>query len=473
MTGAFRSDGAPLTLDEYRRAGGYEVLRRAVTTMTPGEVIKVVEDSGLLGRGGAGFGTGRKWSFTPPTSKYSKYVVCNIDEMEPGSFKDRILIEGNPHLLVEGMAIASYATGSTIAYGFIRGEYTYPEQLLAKAIQEAYDAGFLGERIFGTDFSLHMYTHLSGGRYLCGEASAMLSALEGRRALPRFRPPHMASAGLWARPTIVNNVETLCCVPSIVYNGADWWLRQGLGDEGGTKIYTVAGRVKRPGAWELPMGSIMREIIEEHAGGMRDGLGIKGVVPGGASSPIVHPKHLDVRMDFGSMKKIGASLGTATMVVIDDKRCIVELLINLVDFYTRESCGWCTPCWSGTHWMLGLLKRIEAREGTPDDVDMLEHLCASMTPDTCFCDHGPSATRSVMVALKDYRDEVDAHLRPRVAGEPLMEQLSPNGFSAYMESRKPPLGPVQMPARDHGQESGLVTTGTGSAGEASAGTAAQ
>lgn len=444
MTGAFRGDGQPLTFDEYRRVGGYEVLRTAVTTMTPDEVIQVVEGSGLLGRGGAGFGTGRKWSFTPPTSKYSKYVVCNIDEMEPGSFKDRILIEGNPHLLVEGMAIASYATGSTIAYGFIRGEYTYPEQLLAQAIRDAYDAGFLGERIFGSDFSLQMYTHLSGGRYLCGEASAMLSALEGRRAVPRFRPPHMSSAGLWARPTIVNNVETLCCVPSIVANGADWWRGLGAGEEGGTKMYTVSGRVRRPGAWELPMGSIMREIIEERAGGLRDGLRIKGVVPGGASSPIVHPRDLDVRMDFTSMRKIGSSLGTGTMVVIDDQRCIVDLLVNLTQFYARESCGWCTPCWSGTRWLHNLVRRVEAREGTPEDIDTIEHLCASMTPDTCFCDHGPSSTRNVVAALRNYRDEIDAHLGPRRTAEPLMGELSPAAFTDYMAGRKTVLGLTQM-----------------------------
>jgi NADH-quinone oxidoreductase subunit F len=404
MTAAHRADGVPLTLEEYRRAGGYEALAKALT-MTPGEVIETVEASGLLGRGGAGFSTGRKWSYSPPTTTVPKYVACNIDEMEPGSFKDRFLIERNPHLLIEGIAIACYATGSSTSYAFFRGEYHRPAAIFAAALKEAYAAGILGPKALGSELGLEMYVHMSAGRYLCGEASAMLSAIEGRRALPRFRPPHMASAGLWARPTIVNNPETMSCVPSIVRNGHQWWLDLGLSGEGGTKIYAVSGRVKKPGAWELPMGTPMREIIERHAGGMRNGYAVKAVVPGGASSPMVPAQHLDVAMDFGSMKAIGSSLGTGTMVVVDDHTSILGVVLNLERFFAQESCGWCTPCWSGTQWTVALLEDIQAGKGAPEDIDTLEHLAWAMKTEHCFCDHGPSAAKALLGGLRWFREE--------------------------------------------------------------------
>jgi NADH-quinone oxidoreductase subunit F len=412
MTGALRADGAPLSLEEYRRAGGYEALRRAVTGLTPREVIEIVQASDLRGRGGAGFSAGRKWSFTPdPVPGVPKYVVCNCDEMEPGSFKDRFLIERNPHLLVEGVALAAYATQSPTAYIFFRGEYHDPERIMARAIAEAYEAGLLGERVLGSEFSLELFTHMSAGRYICGEASAMLSALEGRRGVPRFRPPHMASAGLWARPTIVNNVETLCCMPGIVTHGAEWWQGLGRGEEGGTKIFTVAGRVRHPGAWELPMGTPMREVIEEHAGGMRDGLEVKAVIPGGASSPLVPARHLDVRMDFGSMIAIGSRLGTATMVVLDDKTDLLAALVNLEEFFAQESCGWCVPCWSGLQWVVALLKDLRDGRGTLEDIEQLDHLVWALGPERTFCDHAPGAMQPLESALREFRGEFEERAR--------------------------------------------------------------
>jgi NADH-quinone oxidoreductase subunit F len=416
LTGALRADGAPLSLAEYRRAGGYDGLRRALTELSPREVIQVVQDSTLRGRGGAGFSAGRKWSFTPPLAPgVPKHVVCNCDEMEPGSFKDRFLIEHNPHLLIEGIALAAYATSSFTAYVFFRGEYHGPARIMERAIAEAGEAGLLGERILGSDFSLTLHTHTSAGRYICGEASAMLNSLEGRRGVPRARPPHMASAGLWARPTIVNNVETLCCVPGIVARGAQWWIDLGRTAEGGTKIYTVSGRVRRPGAWELPMGTPMREIIEEHAGGLRDGLEVKAVIPGGASTSLVPARHLDVAMDFASMEAIGSRLGTATMVVIDDQTDLIAALVNLEEFFARESCGWCVPCWAGLPWVVETLKAIRDGEGTAEDLETLERLAWTMGPERTFCDHAPGAAQPLTSALREFRDEFEARLRPAPA----------------------------------------------------------
>jgi NADH-quinone oxidoreductase subunit F len=262
----------------------------------------------------------------------------------------------------------------------------------------------------GSHLGLEIFVHMRAGRYLCGEASAMLSAIEGRRALPRFRPPHMASAGLWARPTIVNNPETMSCVPSIVLNGQQWWLDLGRSQEGGTKIYTVAGRVRNPGAWELPMGTAMREIVEQHAGGMLEGYRLKAVIPGGASSAMVPAHCLDVAMDFSSMKAIGSSLGTGTMIVIDDRTPILGVLLNLERFYAQESCGWCTPCWSGTQWMVSLLEDIQAGRGRTQDAEMLEHLAWAMKSEHCFCDHGPSASRALLGGLRWFRDEITQRL---------------------------------------------------------------
>jgi NADH-quinone oxidoreductase subunit F len=413
LTGAFRADGRPLTLADYERSGGYAALRHAITAMAPQDVTTTVTNSKLRGRGGAGYGTGNKWSFMPlgDETPGAKYIACNADEMEPGCFKDRILMERNPHLLLEGVLLAGYATQATAGYIFVRDNYDVPYAHLETAIEEARAAGYVGARVMDGGWGFEIFLHQSGGRYICGEASAMLDAIEGGRAIPRTRPPHMTGAGLWARPTVVNNVETFCCVPGIITHGADWYVGLGRSEEGGTKLCTVAGRVRRPGWYELPMGTPMRELIEEHAGGMTPGYELVAVIPGGASSAFVMAKDLDVPLDFGSVEKVGSRLGTATLVVVDQTICPVALLANLELFFAQESCGWCTPCRDGLPWVLATLQAIEAGHGQMSDLDLLEELCWAMGPERAFCDHAPGAAQPLASGLVHFRDVFEQHIR--------------------------------------------------------------
>jgi NADH-quinone oxidoreductase subunit F len=411
LTAAFRADGLPTLLDDYLASGGYEGLRRAFA-LSGDDVIKELTDSDVRGRGGAAFSAGRKWSFMlrGPEAPPIKYIACNADEMEPGSFKDRILMERSPHLLIEGMLIAGYATEATTGYIFVRGEYARVARILERALDEARAAGYLGDDILGSGFGFQIFVHLSAGRYMCGEASAMLNALEGKRANPRARPPHMTGAGLWGQPTVVNNVETLCCAPSVLRNGAQWWLDQGLTAEGGSKLYTLAGRVKRPGWWELPLGTPMREIIEEHAGGMLPGYEGRAIIPGGASSPFVAAADFDVVMDYASMEAIGSRLGTATMFMLDDQTCPVGTMANLMHFFAQESCGWCTPCREGLAWARDLLQAIEDGEGVPEDVDRLRDIITDNRSDLPFCEHSPGAIQPLESGLVLFADEVRDHI---------------------------------------------------------------
>ncbi|HYY16265.1 MAG TPA: SLBB domain-containing protein, partial [Gammaproteobacteria bacterium] len=305
LTQNIRLDREPLDLKGYEQAGGYQAARKALKDMAPGEVTQVVKDSRLRGRGGAGFPTGMKWSFVPmgEEAPRPKYLVCNADEMEPGTFKDRLLLEGDPHQLLEGMIVSAYAIQAEVAYIFLRAEYTLAARRLTQAIGEAYDAGYLGRNILGSGYNLELHLHTSAGRYICGEETALLTALEGKRAIPRSRPPFPQVNGLWGKPTIVNNVETFCNVPHIIVKGADWYKGLGLGEDSGTKIFGASGRVKRPGAWELPMGTPLRELLEEHAGGMRDGYTFRGLLPGGASTDFLLEEHLDLRMDYDAIQK--------------------------------------------------------------------------------------------------------------------------------------------------------------------------
>ncbi|MEO8053375.1 MAG: NADH-quinone oxidoreductase subunit NuoF, partial [Acidobacteriota bacterium] len=386
-------DGEALDLSGYERAGGYQALRRALRDMTPQKVQEEVKNSGLRGRGGAGFSTGLKWSFTPmgADAPRPKYVVANADEMEPGTFKDRYLMEGNPHGLIEGMILAGYANQSDVAYIFVRGEYKLSQERLARALAEGYSAGYLGKKILGSDYSLEMYLHISGGRYMCGEETALLNVLEGKRANPRAKPPFPPVSGLWGKPTIVNNVETLANVPHIVSNGAAWFQSLSRTKDAGTKLYGASGKVKRPGLWELPMGTTMREILEEHAGGMREGLRFRGALPGGASTDFVVEQHLDVPMDFTEVQKVGSRLGTGTMVVLDDQTCPVGMTSNLIHFFAQESCGWCTPCWSGLNWAEQILKALEDGAGKPGDLEKLEFQTKFWGPGHTFCALAPGA----------------------------------------------------------------------------------
>ena len=453
LTGAFRTDGQALGIDEYEEAGGYAALRTALAEMTPVEVTQLVSDAGLRGRGGAGYATGRKWSFVPmgADAPAVKHVVCNGDEMEPGSFKDRFLIEGSPHLLIEGMALACYAIQATTGYIFVRAQYDKPHALLTRALAEAHARGYLGERILGSDFSFDIHLHVSIGRYMCGEASGMLNALQSDRPNPRWRPPHMASAGLWSRPTVINNVESLCCVAPIVRLGAERWRSLGLTDEGGTRMYGVSGRARRTGAWELPVGTPMRELIERHAGGMREGFALRAVMPGGASTPLVPADAIDVIMDFDHMKQAGYGLGTGTALLIDDSVCPVGLCLNLVRFFAQESCGWCTPCWAGLPWMVGVLADIEEGRGRPEHLDLLAEQMWFMGEQMCFCDLAPSATKALGTALKLFRGEFERHIeegrcsyreRGPITGAGSAAGGRPAGSGTANGDRRPGPGPA-------------------------------
>jgi NADH-quinone oxidoreductase subunit F len=407
------------TLADYRETGGYEGLRKAITTMDSLQVQQVVKDSELRGRGGAGFPTGMKWSFVPmgENAPETKYFVVNADEMEPGTFKDRVLMEKDPHQLVEGIIIGSYAIRATTAYIFLRGEYHLSAQRLAAAIAEAYDEGYLGRNILDSDYSLDLYLHTSAGRYICGEETALLNSLEGKRANPRAKPPFPQISGLWGKPTIVNNVETVCNLPHILHYGVHWYLGLGVGKDKGTKLFGASGRVKRPGIWELPMGTPIREILEEHAGGMQDGYRLKGFLPGGASTDFMLPEHLDVPMEFESIAKHGSRMGTGTMIILDDKTCPVEFVLNLERFFSRESCGWCTPCRDGLPWVVTLLEDLIRGKGRPDDLDLLHHQTRVMGPGNTFCALAPGAMEPLQSALKYFRDDFEKYLKHPVVAE--------------------------------------------------------
>jgi NADH-quinone oxidoreductase subunit F len=413
LTQEIPPDGQALGLQGYERSGGYQGLRKALRGMTPQSVQEEVKASGLRGRGGAGFPTGAKWSFTPIGADVPrpKYVIANADEMEPGTFKDRYLMEGNPHQLIDGLILAAYANQADVAFIFIRSEYKLAQERLARAIAEAYSAGYLGADILSSGYALEMYLHVSAGRYMCGEETGLLNALEGKRANPRAKPPYPQVSGLWGRPTIVNNVETLANVPHIVEKGAAWFQGLSRTKDAGTKLYGASGKVKRPGLWELPMGTTIREILEEHSGGMSDGVYFRGVLPGGASTNFLVEQHLDVPMDYTEVEKAGSRLGTGTMIVLDDRTCPVGMTSNLIHFFARESCGWCTPCWSGLNWATRILEAMEEGHGKPEDLEKLSFQTKFWSPGQTFCALAPGAAEPLESALKFFRDDFERHIR--------------------------------------------------------------
>ncbi|MCY4343390.1 MAG: NADH-quinone oxidoreductase subunit NuoF [Gammaproteobacteria bacterium] len=407
--------GGLVDLAAYESHAGYAGARQAVSGMAPAEVIALVKDANLRGRGGAGFPTGLKWSFVPQGEASDgglKYLVCNGDEMEPGTFKDRYLLEYNPHLLVEGMIIGAYAIGAAQGYVFLRGEYHEPYRQLQKAIDDAKARGYLGQNIFGSGFDFDLRIHRSAGRYICGEETALLNALEGKRAQPRTKPPFPPASGAWGRPTIVNNVETFCNVPGILRQGADWYQGLGLGDDAGTKLYGVSGRVNKPGLWELPIGTTIREIIDVHAGGMQDGYKLRGLLPGGASTDFLVEQHFDLAMDYGTIQAAGSRMGTGTMILMDDSICPVDMCRNLEHFFAQESCGFCTPCREGLPWVEQLLTDIEEGRGQPGDLELLERNAQFIGGVTnTFCLHAPGAIEPLASALKYFREDFEEHIR--------------------------------------------------------------
>jgi NADH-quinone oxidoreductase subunit F len=423
LTADIRADRAALPLAAYEAAGGYQGLRKALA-QTPVQVQQAVTASGLKGRGGAGFPTGMKWSFVPMTAGSAggagsaavdgghRYLVVNADEKEPGTMKDRWLMEGNPHELLEGALIAAWAIQADILYIFLRREYTACALALTRAVEEAGKAGYVGQKVLGTGWNITVRMHLSSGRYMCGEESGLLNALEGRRATPRNKPPFPQVSGLWGRPTVVNNVETLCNVPHILREGADWFKALSPGSDPGTKIFGASGRLKAPGLWELPMGTTARQIVDL-AGGMQDGLRLRGFLPGGASTDFLSAEQLDTKMDFDSVAKAGSRLGTGTMIVLDDHTCPVGMVLSLEKFFARESCGFCTPCREGLPWVARTLQALEEGRGEPKDLEILEQHVGLLGPGRTFCALAPGAVEPLGSALKLFRADFEAHVHDK------------------------------------------------------------
>lgn len=395
-------------IDAYLNTGGYTALKKALE-MSPDSIIQMMKDSGLRGRGGAGFPTGLKWSFIPKDPTLSKYLCCNADEGEPGTFKDRAIIEYDPHELIEGMAIASYAIGAGNAYIYIRGEFVLGADRLEDAIKEAVAKGYLGKNILGTNFSLNIYVHRGAGAYICGEETALLESIEGRRALPRIKPPFPALVGLFGKPTVINNVETLACVPHIINRGAGWFAAIGPAKSPGPKLFGVSGHVNKPGLYELPMGTPLREIIYDYAGGIRGGRTLKAVIPGGVSAPMLVEKDLDTPMDFESLAAKGSMLGSGAIVVIDDTACIVKAALITHEFFHHESCGKCTPCREGLDWLVKVMRRVEGGEGKEGDIDLILKLCVDIFGRT-FCPLGDGAVMALRGAINNFRDEFEYHI---------------------------------------------------------------
>lgn len=398
-------------IENYEAQGGYAALRKAMRELTPQDIHEEVKKANLRGRGGAGFPAGIKWGFLPDDGR-PRYLACNGDESEPGTFNNRMLIEYNPHLLIEGILLAAYAVRASKSFIYLRGEFWKGERVLEDAIEQARAKGYLGDNILGTDFSQEIVVHRGAGAYICGEETGLLSSLEGGRGEPRNKPPFPAVAGLYGMPTVVNNVETLCNVPFIVERGADWFLSIGTEKSPGTKLFSVSGMVRRPGNYELPLGITMRELIYDVAGGLLPGRTLKAVQPGGASSPVLLPEHLDLPLDFDTVQQAGSILGTAGVMVFDETVCMVRTALYYADFFAHESCGQCTPCREGTAWTARLLRKIEQGQGTREDIEVLKSLKPMMTG-TTICLLADFSITYLQSVLEHFSEEFEAHIQGR------------------------------------------------------------
>lgn len=401
----------------YIKNGGYAAVKKAIPHLPPEALVEMVKQSGLRGRGGAGFGTGMKWSFVPKDPQLVKYLVCNCDESEPGTFKDRLLVEKDPHQLIEGMILSSYAIGASIAFIYCRGEYFEARSILKKAVDEAKEKGLLG--------SLKLIVHPGAGAYIAGEETALLNSLEGYRATPRLKPPFPAISGLYGKPTIINNVETLCNVVHIVNHGAEWFQKIGVPKNSGTKIFQVSGQIAKPGCFEFPLGIPLRTVLNA-AGGMLPGRTFKACFPGGSSCGVLTENHLDVPMDFESVAAAGSSLGTASIIVMDDTADMPKVAHRLMEFYQNESCGKCTPCREGTRWTVQILERILNGLGTYRDLKIIDDICASMAVNS-FCPLAVGAAPPVATVIKAFRNEFEAYIKrnPHAHQEPEMKVAYP------------------------------------------------
>ena len=401
-------------IDVFLQNGGYQALEKALKQMTPESIIDEMKKSNLRGRGGAGFPTGMKWSFVPKDSPKAKYVICNADESEPGTCKDRPLMEMDPHQLIEGMVIAGRAIGSHQGFIYIRGEYRYVLDIVQGAITEAYERGYLGKNVLGSGFDYDLLIHTGAGAYECGEESALMESLEGKRGYPRIKPPFPAVVGLYGCPTIINNVETLSAVPAIILGGGEAYANLGTPKNGGTRLLCVAGHVNKPGIYEIPLGMNMKEFIYGMAGGITAGKKLKAVIPGGSSCPLLTADEIDIPMDYDSVAKAGSMLGSGGMVVMDEDTCMVDMARRIMHFYAHESCGWCIPCREGTTWLRKMLERFHAGYGREEDIDMLSELSKNILGRS-FCPLGDAAAMPTISIVQKWRNEFEDHLHGRCA----------------------------------------------------------
>ncbi len=398
-------------IGRYVELDGYKAVQKALG-MTPDAIINEVKASGLRGRGGAGFPTGMKWSFVPKDPAKAKYILCNGDESEPGTCKDRLILEHDPHSVIEGVMIAGLAVGAQSGYIYIRGEYRYLSIIMQKAIRDAYTRGFLGKNIFGSGRAFDVYWHGGAGAYEVGEESALMESLEGKRGIPRIKPPFPAVVGLWGSPTVINNVETLAAVPPILLGGAEWYAGLGPPKNGGTRLFCLSGHVNKPGVYELPLGYNLKKMIYEVGGGIPGGRTLKAVVPGGSSTPILTANEIDVAMDFDSVAKVGSMLGSGGVVVCDQNTCMVRFALQIMKFYQHESCGWCIPCREGTDWLKKTLTRFHAGGGVKKDIDNIRYLAENMLGRT-FCPLGDAAAMPTISIVDKFRNEFEDHLEGR------------------------------------------------------------
>jgi NADH-quinone oxidoreductase subunit F len=400
------------TLEEYRQSGGYQALANILEKYSYKDVQEEILESRLLGRGGAAFPAGMKLMSVADDAPFPRYIVCNADEMEPGTFKDRVLIHADPHMIIEGIIIAGYAVTAEKGIIFIRPEYESGAKILEREIDIARQSGYLGKNILDSDYAFDIVVHRSAGRYICGEVTAQLSALMGKRPNPKQPPPYPTERGVWGMPTVLSNVETFACIPHIINNGPDWFKSLAKTETGaGTKIFCVSGKVKRPGFYELPIGTRLSEIIEEHAGGMRAGSEFKACLPGGASTQFLPKEHYDIEMDFDPLREAGSRLGTGAIMVFDHKTCLVAATLNLIEFFARESCGWCTPCREGLPYIRDILWRIENGEGEEEFMPMLERMSKHLW--SAYCAFGPGAISPLQGLLAHFKDEVLEHISQR------------------------------------------------------------
>jgi NADH-quinone oxidoreductase subunit F len=399
------------TLQVYRQRGGYRGLEKALKAYQPDDLVDLVKKSGLRGRGGAGFPTGMKWGFLAKNEK-PRYLCCNCDESEPGTFKDRMLMEKNPHQLVEGVIICSYACRVRTAFIYVRGELPCAARQVERAVEEAYAAGYLGENILGSGYGLEVIVHRGAGAYICGEESALMESLEGKRGYPRLKPPFPAAIGLYGGPTVINNCETLSALPAIVRNGAEWYASFGTEKSKGTRIFCLSGQVKRPGNYELPLNETFRTLIyaEQYGGGILDDKALKAIIPGGSSAPLLGADKLDVSMDYEAVAAAGSMSGSGGVIVISEDTCIVGAVLRITEFYRDESCGKCTPCREGTYWLTELLHRLEYGGGKQQDLDLLLDLCDNISGKS-FCPLGDAATSSIVSSIRLFRDEFLDHIQ--------------------------------------------------------------